>query len=307
MPAFYIKIEMQTNSVHLFMIKKVKQLLYAHLTDMGGVPVRQPFPTQNVGDLDPFLLLHHHAQNVPEGWHPTDVGVGPHPHRGFSPVTFVLDGSLHHRDSRGNSSVVHSNGAQWLEAGRGIIHSERPAKEMLEQGGLLEIVQLWVNTPAKFKMEQPRYLPLQEEDIPAISEAESKTHWQLFAGKQDVLTGPIKSKVPLLMISAQMEAGGKKTFEVPAGFTCMIYLSHGQVRLPGFGLIEPFHLIVMEKEGTKVEIEALGEARFLLLAGQPLEEEVTVNGPFVMSNQTQIMEAMRDYQMGKMGFLVEEF
>ena len=122
---------------------------------MGGIPVLQPLPTTSVERIDPFLLLHHHAGMVEPGNHPRMVGVGPHPHRGFSPVTFIFKGDVHHRDSRGNSSIVKAGGVQWMNAGMGIIHSERPSKEFAEKGGEQEIIQLWINTPAAQKMKEP--------------------------------------------------------------------------------------------------------------------------------------------------------
>ncbi len=289
-------------------VKKVKQLLHGQLVDMGGVPVRQPLPTQKIESIDPFLLIHHHATQVPTDRHITELGVGPHPHRGFSPVTFIFNGSLHHRDSRGNSSIVRAGGAQWLEAGMGIIHSERPAKEMTEAGGLLEIIQIWINTPHKHKMDQPRYQPLQPEDVPSVSDADTKTTYQLFAGKQEMIEGPAKTQTSVLAITATIEKGGKHAFEIPKGYQSMVYLLDGKLKFTGFGLVEGFYLAYMEEEeGSTIEMEALEDTRILLLAGEPLREPVMSHGPFVMSNQTEIMTAMRDYQMGKMGFLVEEF
>jgi quercetin 2,3-dioxygenase len=140
--------------------RSVSTLLYAQMVDMGGFPVRQPFPTTRINQLDPFLLLHDADIKVPVHTEPTHAGVGPHPHRGFSPVTFIFKGGVHHRDSRGNDSVIYSGGAQWMNAGMGVIHSERPPHDIHDIGGRQEIIQLWINTPAQHKMDQPTYYPL---------------------------------------------------------------------------------------------------------------------------------------------------
>src|SRR5688500_13192601 len=122
--------------------RKVKYLLYAEERDMGGMPIRQPFPTLKVDQVDPFLLLHHADVKVSEHVQPSHAGVGPHPHRGFSPVTFIFKGGVHHRDSRGNNSIVYAGGAQWMNAGMGVMHSERPPADIHERGGRQEIIQL---------------------------------------------------------------------------------------------------------------------------------------------------------------------
>ena len=128
--------------------RTVSRILYAQPVDMGGLPIRQPLPTQRVEQIDPFLLLHHADVKVPTHLEPDHAGVGPHPHRGFSPVTFIFKGGVHHRDSRGNDSVIYAGGAQWMNAGMGVIHSERPPHDIHEIGGKQEIIQLWINTPA---------------------------------------------------------------------------------------------------------------------------------------------------------------
>jgi len=136
---------------------KVKNIEYAGFVNMGGIEVRQPLPTKRLDMLDPFLLLHHHKTRIKRGKKQDEVGVGPHPHRGFVPVTFVLEGEVHHRDSLGNDSIVTKHGTQWTESGNGIIHSERPSQAFLDRGGDYEIIQLWVNTPAEMKLNPPVY------------------------------------------------------------------------------------------------------------------------------------------------------
>src|SRR5687767_4292454 len=154
--------------------RTVTHLLPADQFDMGGMPIRQAFPTAQVEQIDPFLLLHHADIKVPKHIEPDHGGVGPHPHRGFSPVTFIFQGGVHHRDSRGNDSVVYAGGAQWMNAGMGVMHSERPPKDIHEIGGRQEIIQLWINTPSKNKMDQPKYFQDQENETGKFVSDKSK-------------------------------------------------------------------------------------------------------------------------------------
>jgi redox-sensitive bicupin YhaK (pirin superfamily) len=131
--------------------RSVSAALYAEPYDMGGFPIEQPFPTSRIEQIDPFILLHHADVKVPTHIPPKKAGVGPHPHKGFSPVTFIFKGAVHHRDSRDNNSIIHEGGVQWMNAGRGIIHSERPPENIMELGGRQEIIQMWVNTLLRIK------------------------------------------------------------------------------------------------------------------------------------------------------------
>lgn len=285
--------------------RTVSHLLYAHEMDMGGMPIRQPLPTQNVQQVDPFLLLHHANIKAPSHIHPDDAGVGPHPHRGFSPVTFIFQGGVHHRDSRGNNSVVYAGGMQWMNAGMGIIHSERPPDDIHERGGRQEIIQLWINTPAQHKMDQPFYFPLQASEVPTTTSPDGLIAVNIYAGN---LLG-IKSNTPTLSAinAATLIArrGGKIAIPLPSSHNSLLYLLDGSITLEEYGLVDGLHAVVLKQDGDGIFLEAKADTRMLLLSGEPLNEKVVSYGPFVMNTQTQIMEAMRDYQMGKMGVLIE--
>jgi redox-sensitive bicupin YhaK (pirin superfamily) len=285
--------------------RTVSHLLYANQYDMGGMPIRQPFPTQNVEQIDPFLLLHHADVKVPEHIEPDHGGVGPHPHRGFSPVTFIFKGGVHHRDSRGNDSVIYAGGAQWMNAGMGVIHSERPPHDIQEIGGRQEIIQLWINTPASHKMDQPVYFPLAAEDVPQNVTDDGKVLLKVFAGELGGLKGPIPSHTEVNAATLELKKGGKASITLPSYHNAVIYLLDGKLRIDGYGLAEGLYAVFFKKDGEGIAFEALEDTRVLLLSGKPLDEEVVSHGPFVMNNQTQILEAMRDYQMGKMGMLIE--
>ena len=298
---------MTNNDQRIFMKNRsVSSLLYGHKVDMGGFPVRQPLPTQRVEQIDPFLLLHHADIKVPAHIKPDHAGVGPHPHRGFSPVTFIFKGGVHHRDSRGNDSVIYAGGAQWMNAGMGIIHSERPPSDIHEIGGRQEIIQLWINTPAEHKMDQPAYFPISAEELPSHVSEDKKVNVKVFSGELLRLKGPIASHTEVNAATLDFKKGGKISIPLPAHHNAFIYLLDGKLTLDGFGMVEELNLVHFRNDGEGITIEALEETRVLLLSGAPLNEEVVSHGPFVMNSQTQILEAMRDYQKGKMGILIEE-
>lgn len=285
--------------------RTVARLLYAHQVDMGGMPIRQPLPSQNVEQIDPFLLLHHANIKAPTHTDPDQAGVGPHPHRGFSPVTFIFQGGVHHRDSRGNDSVIYAGGAQWMNAGMGIIHSERPPHDIHEIGGRQEIIQLWINTPAKNKMDQPMYFPLSAEEAPIIKADDERVNGKVFSGEVLGVKGPIPSQAIVNAATFEIKKGGKISIPVPQNHNALIYLLDGKLTVDGFGLVEELHIVHFRNDGEGISFEALEDTRILFLSGEPLNEPVVSYGPFVMNNQTQIMEAMRDYQKGKMGVLIE--
>ena len=272
---------------------------------MGGMPVRQPLPTQQVQQIDPFLLLHHANIKVPAHIRPDKAGVGPHPHRGFSPVTFIFKGGVHHRDSRGNDSVVYAGGAQWMNAGMGIIHSERPPMDIHDLGGRQEIIQLWINTPARHKMGPPAYHPLSAGEVPTRFSQDGKVEVRVFSGEVLGKKGPIPSQTEVNAATLSFQKGGALAIPVVPDHNLFIYLLSGKVKVVGFGMVEELNLVHFRNDGEGISIEALEDACALFLSGQPLNEAVVSHGPFVMNTETQVLEAMRDYQMGKMGVLIE--
>lgn len=273
---------------------------------MGGMPIRQPLPTHAVEQIDPFLLLHHANIKAPAHVKPEHAGVGPHPHRGFSPVTFIFQGGVHHRDSRGHNSTVYAGGAQWMNAGMGIIHSERPPDDIHEIGGRQEIIQLWINTPAQHKMDVPTYFPVKAEDVPWTTSEDGKVTVNVFSGELLGIKGPVPLQAIVNSATLVFQQGGKISIPLPVNHNAIIYLLDGQLKVDGFGLVDELHLVHFKNDGERITIEATQNTRVLLLSGLPLDQEVVSHGPFVMNTQTQILEAMRDYQMGKMGVLIEE-
>lgn len=286
--------------------RSVTQLSYAEMIDMGGMPVRQPFPTQRIDAVDPFLLLHHADINIPEHVNTAHAGVGPHPHRGFSPVTFIFKGGVHHRDSRGNDSVVYAGGAQWMNAGMGVMHSERPPADIQENGGRQEIIQLWINTPARHKMDQPEYFPLQETDIPGFRSEDGRVNMKVIAGELMGIKGRVPVKSPVNAATLDVRSGGQIAIRLPEEHNAFLYILKGKVNIEGYGVTEPLHAAIFASDGEGIKLTAIDDATILLMSGQPLNEKVVSHGPFVMNTETQILEAMRDYQKGKMGILIED-
>ena len=288
------------------MNRNVRVLIPAYDIDMGGIPLKQALPTNKVENVDPFLLLHHAEYTYTSDAPALHQGIGPHPHRGFSPVTFVVEGEVHHRDSWSNNQVARKGEVQWMHAGAGIIHSERPSQKLADESGKQEIIQLWINTPAAKKMQQPVYQYLPEKSIPVFISDDKQVTNKLVAGKYNGLTGKIKTESELLIIWSNAKNSGSQTYEVPELLNTMLYVIRGNIRISGYGMVEEKSLVVFENSGDEVEISAMTDAQYLVLAGVPINEKVVQQGPFVMNTTTQILEAMRDYRMGKMGILIEE-
>lgn len=287
--------------------RSIKKVLHAQKVNMGGFIVEQALPMGSVDMVDPFLLIHHASKDYEAGSNEKDLGVGPHPHRGFSPVTFVFQGEVHHRDSRGNSSVVHEGGTQWMHSGMGIVHSERPSKKLATDGGTMEIIQFWVNVPGKYKMVQPEYIPLTEEHTPTKVLSDKESSIQLIAGKFAELEGPVNTYSPLLILRLNLKKNTQVEFPIRENFNALVYQLDGYLEFNNEKEGTDKQLTWFEADGDGIRIKALDNTRAILLAGTPISEEVVAHGPFVMSNESQILEAMRDYQMGKMGTLEEEF
>jgi len=286
--------------------KKVDKILYAVEVQMGDIPIRQPLPNAGTEHADPFLLIHHHYSTNEPGLSPFDFGVGPHPHRGFSPVTVIYKGEVHHRDSRDNDRVVKEGGIQWLNAGMGIVHSERPSDEFAMRGGEQEIIQLWVNLPAANKLDTPSYFAIDHDDIPVTQSPEKNIRIRVLAGVYNGMQGHQHKYSDLLMLDIFMKAGTSYNFKLTEGWTTLLYNLDRRINIESYGILDGHYLASLSQEGDELEIRAEGDTRILLLSGAPLKETIQSYGPFVMNNQTEIMQAIKDYQMGKMGMLIEE-
>lgn len=288
-------------------LKEVKYVLPAAQIEMDGFPVKQALPTQRIQQVDPFLLLHHANVKFNKKKLARHQGVAPHPHRGFSPVTFIVDGEVRHQDSWGNNQIAKAGEVQWIHAGAGIIHSERPTEELINASGNQEIIQLWINSPSSAKMQPPEYTYLSKEIIPVIISEDKKLETKLIAGSYKDLIGKVVPKSELLILWGKGKEGGAESYTIPSNFNCMLYLIKGSITLTGYGIVEAEQLVVFDINERNIEILLKKDSEFLILSGKPIDEKVTQHGPFVMNTQTEVLEAMRDYKMGKMGILIEDF
>jgi quercetin 2,3-dioxygenase len=289
------------------MRRTIKRIMPAQQVNMGGIILDQSLPMRDVDKIDPFLLVHHWADTLQSGKRENEGGVGPHPHRGFSPVTLIFKGAIHHRDSLNTSSIIEAGGAQWMNSGKGIVHSERPPKALAESGGDFEIIQFWANTPASRKMEPAKYQPLEAKDTPNICSPDGKVNMGVVAGKVGEVEGPIELMTPMLVTRLDMQAGGEIEIPIPESFNAFAYPLDGKLVVNDSESAKGKDLIWFNNDGKSIKLKAEVATRVMMLAGEPLNEEVSSYGPFVMTTQTEIMEAMRDYQQGKMGVLIEEF
>ena len=284
--------------------KSIQQKVNSPLVNMGPIKLRQPLPTEGIENVDPFLLLHHYGPYaISEFNNPFDLG--PHPHRGFEPITLLFKGEQLHRDSLGNEMVVKAGGVQWTTAGRGIIHAEAPTKEFVEKGGELEGIQLWLNLPAKYKMIPPNYQHLEGEQIPKVFSADKKVQLNIIAGQQANEQGLIKTQTAVNVFTANAEKDGEIQVDLPKNHQSLIYLLEGKVLVNNEEILKKgdIQMVVFETDGNSVSFKAKEKSTLLVLSGEPIKEKVTQYGPYVMNTQTEILEAMRDYQQGKMGYL----
>lgn len=279
------------------MLKKIQSIHTAPETMMGPIKIRQAFPLRGIEQVSPFILLHHFDFTYLP--HENNFNVPPHPHRGFSPVTFLFEGSIEHEDSVGNKHVVYNNEVQWINAGRGIIHSEKADKAFVEKGGRSQGIQLWINTPKSEKMNPPSYQPITKNEIVLIEK--EGVEFRLISGKYDGKKGPAKSDVITAML--RMKANSEFTLNFPANHNVTFYVLEGKLSLNNNQTIKQHDLIVFEQSADEILLNAKADSKLLIMAGVPINELMVTHGPFVMNSETEILEAMRDYQQGKMGFL----
>lgn len=272
------------------------------MVNMGPIQLRQPIPAKKLEMVDPFLLLHHYGpfKITPEK-NPFDLG--PHPHRGFEPITFLLQGEQLHRDSLGNESIVMAGDVQWTTAGRGIIHSEGPNKAFVERGGNLEGIQLWLNLSASKKMITPKYQHIKARDIDVVQFKNAKV--EVIAGEMFNINGKIDIESEINVAMLKLESSSVLDLDIKEHHSGLIYLIKGEVKVNENTILKSSYdqILSFNSDGNSLHLEANADTQLLFLSGIPLNEKVVSWGPYVMNSQTEILEALRDYQMGKMGFL----
>jgi redox-sensitive bicupin YhaK (pirin superfamily) len=268
-----------------------------------GFPVRSLFSYNRDADVhDPFLLLDYAAPfEFPPGAAPR--GVGEHPHRGFETVTIVYQGELEHGDSAGNRGKIGPGDVQWMTAASGVVHQEFHSEAFTRSGGTFEVAQLWVNLPAKQKMSPPRYQEIRDRDIPRVNLKNDAGSARVIAGEFAGVRGPAQTVTPILVCDLEFTTGRSTQLELPSGFTTMLVVQRGKLRLDGADSARGVELALFDRSGDQIAIECTEESRALLLCGNPIGEPVVGQGPFVMNTREEIRQAMIDYQSGRMGSL----
>jgi len=279
-------------------LKTVRQIHTAVRDDIADLTTRRPLPGPTLERLGAFLFLNHHG---PQTYSPGNNGLpfGPHPHRGFETVTFILEGALSHLDSAGHESVIGAGGVQWMTAGSGLVHSEISPDIFKRLGGPLEIIQLWVNLPARLKMSSPRYIGLQHDSIPVILEDAGKVVVNLISGLRNGKEGPIRSLTGVFMSTLQLRAGGRAQFNGLRGRDVFLYIVRGEVRVAG-QRATAFRLVELNA-GDLLVIEGLSDAYVLFGHADPIDEPVVSHGPFVMNTKEEIRQAFADFRTGRFG------
>lgn len=275
-----------------------------------GFPVRTMLSHSSQGaDISPFLMLDYAG---PAEFTPTDErrGVGEHPHKGFETVTIVYKGEVEHRDSTGAGGVIGPGDVQWMTAGSGILHEEYHSPAFAAKGGDFEMVQLWVNLPAKDKPADPGYQTLVAGDIPVVELPDDAGQVRVIAGSLVgsngmAVKGSARTFTPINIWDVRLARGKSANLEVPEGHTLSVLVLAGTVEIDGHAIAREAQTVILGKDGGGISIEANGEAKLLILTGEPINEPVAAHGPFVMNTIGEIKQAMLDYQAGRFGSIHE--
>ena len=268
-----------------------------------GFPVRSLFSYQSHAEqLSPFLLLDYAG---PHTFAPGTEkrGVGEHPHRGFETVTIVYRGEVEHRDSTGRGGIIGPGDVQWMTAGAGILHEEFHSEAFTHKGGELEMVQLWVNLPAKDKMTAPGYQSITQDFIPTVELPDDAGTARIIAGQYQQTTGPAHTFSPLNVWDMRLQQARPVTLSQPEGWSTALVVLKGSITVNGSTTASDAQLVVLSQQGDALHLEATHDASVLLLSGEPLNEPIVGYGPFVMNTRQEIAEAVRDFNAGRFGQL----
>lgn len=270
-----------------------------------GFHVRSMINPQTHGThLSPFIMLDYAA---PETFTATTErrGVGQHPHRGFETVTIVYDGELEHRDSTGAGGTIGPGDVQWMTAAGGILHEEFHSKAFAEKGGNMEMVQLWVNLPAKDKNAKPGYQTLLDKDFPVVELPGKAGTVRVIAGDYDGDKGPAQTFTPINIWDVRLRRDKSAKLTLPEGHSLAVVVLAGAVQVNGTEVVRTGQLVVLAREGGEITLEANGDTKLLVLSGEPIDEPVVAHGPFVMNTIGEIKQAMLDFQSGKFGQMAD--
>jgi len=278
--------------------RQVARIVAARRTvEGGGFVVRRPFPTETMGEFDPFLLL---DEMGPVDYAPSEaVGAPDHPHRGFETVTYLLAGEFEHADSAGHRGALKAGDVQWMTAGDGVVHSEMPSERIRRDGGRVHGFQLWVNLPARDKRMRPRYQEIASDSLPVARSDDGRATIKVIAGDALGVAARIDTRTPLLYLDVTLQAGARLDLPVPPDFALAVYAFEGQAHVgePARDVTSGDFAMLADGDGVRLASER--GARMLVLGGRPLREPVARYGPFVMNTEREIHEAIADYRSGR--------
>jgi len=283
----------------------MKKLIGIQGNDQGhwvgdGFPVRTLFFYHDLGkQMSPFLMLDYAgpAEFVSTA---ERKGVGSHPHRGFETVTIVYEGEVAHKDSTGQGGTIGPGDVQWMTAGSGILHEEFHSEEFAKQGGTLEMVQLWVNLPARLKMTKPGYQAILNKQIPSIDLRNGAGKARIIAGEFDGHQGPAQTFTPMNVVDLKLKKG-EFTLPVPAGWNVSLVVLKGAVETTDGVVAKDAQMLMFSNQGQDIQVNALEDSIALLLCGEPINEPIVGYGPFVMNTKEEIAQAMQDFNSGSFG------
>jgi quercetin 2,3-dioxygenase len=285
-------------------IKQVSAVLSAPAPHMvgDGFRVHNFFPNGYRIKMSPFFLLDYNAK-ITFSARKEPRGVGVHPHRGFETVTIAYHGAVAHHDSAGNSGVIYPGDVQWMTAGGGILHKEYHEAEFSKNGGDFQMVQLWVNLPAKDKMSKPKYQGIKHQDIARYDLPNGSGTIEVIAGAYKDIKGSASTFTPINVFNVRLNKGGKASISLPENHNTGFVVIEGSIKINGADTAEADEFVHFKNEGSEIEIEALENAVILVLSGEPINEPIAQYGPFLMNTSEEIQQAISDYNQGKFGFL----
>ncbi|ANF80803.1 quercetin 2,3-dioxygenase [Acinetobacter sp. NCu2D-2] len=271
-----------------------------------GFPVKNLFSYDRLGQaISPFLLLDYAA---PYHFDATQAqhGVGSHPHRGFETVTLAYQGEVTHQDSSGGGGTIQAGDVQWMTAGSGVVHEEFHSSDFAQHGGLFEMVQLWINLPAKDKMTTPRYQAITKADIPRVKLEDEAGHMRIIAGEYAEHRGPAQTFSDVNVWDGEIKAGHEAFINVPFFHNSIVVVLKGDVDINGTHVLDSSMVMFGKGTGTGIRLQADQDTQFLVLTGEPLNEPIQGYGPFVMNSKAEIVQAFQDFNNGKFGEIAVE-
>jgi redox-sensitive bicupin YhaK (pirin superfamily) len=252
--------------------------------------------------MDPFIMLDYNSRfYFPPSEKP--LGVGVHPHRGFETVTIAYKGRVAHHDSAGGGGIIGEGDVQWMTAASGVLHKEYHEETFSKEGGEFQMIQLWVNLPAKYKMSQPKYQAISNQEMGKVELENNSGNVEIIAGEYQGVKGPANTFTSISMLNVKLNENGIALLSFPAHFNTALLVVEGEIQVNEDGIVPVDHFVLFEKKGEQVKITGIKNSIVLVLSGEPINEPIAAHGPFVMNTRQELVEAFQDFQNGKFGYL----